>query len=101
MCFHRNYKIYYSKRRSLKIVRKWHFLPHKDPPSDGSNGVEPVLLTVKAPLSVVVELAAMYGAYITTDTTVLDSESDIVLKVFSQGMAEELIKRGSRVIMKK
>lgn len=100
MCFHRNYRIYYSKRRSLKIVQNWHFLPLNSAALDDCDEPKPILLTAKVPLGVVAELSNRYGTYFTTDPH-WDSDSITVLQVYSREMAAELIKRGSRVVVKK
>lgn len=96
MCFHRNYKIYYSKRKSLRAVQNWHLLG-----SDKYHRAQPILLTVNVPLSIVVELANRYGAYFTTNTTILDPDSGVILELYSKDMAEELVKRGSKVVVVK
>ena len=101
MCFKRKYRIYYSKRRSLKIVRGWRFLPPNCSSLDDCSNAKPILLTVKTPLSIVVELASKYGAYFSTDISILDSSTDVLLQVYSKEMAEELVKRGSRVVVLK
>ena len=101
MCFKRNYRIYYSKRKSLKIVRGWRFLPSNCLPLDDCSDAKPILLTVKTPLSIVVELSNKYGTYFSTDISILDSSTDVLLQVYSKDMAEELIKRGSRVVVLK
>ena len=100
MCFSRSYRIYYSKRKSLKIIRNWHNLPSNHSPLDDCDNAKPILLTVKVPLSIVVELSSKYGAF-TTDNTIFDSDSEIALKVYSKEMARELVERGSRVIVRK
>lgn len=101
MCFHRNYRVYYSKRRSLKVVSDWRFIPSNCSSLDDCDDARPILLTVKTPLSIVVELANKYGAYFTTNAHVLNPDSDVVLQVYSKEMAVELIKRGSRVVVLK
>ena len=101
MCFKRNYRIYYSKRKSLKIVRGWRFLPSDCSLLDDCNDAKPILLTVKIPLSIVVELSSKYGTYFSTNISILDSSTDVLLQVYSKDMAEELIKRGSRVVVLK
>ena len=87
-------------RKSLKIVRLWKFIPSNSS-ANNYDAAMPILLTINTPLSVVVELANKYGAYFTTNTTTLDPDSDVVLEIYSREMAVELIKRGSRVIVKK
>ena len=100
MCFHRNYRIYYSKRRSLKIVQNWHFLPSNSAALDDCDDLKPILLTAKVPLGVVAELSVRYDTYFTTDPH-WDSDSIMVLQVYSREMATELIKKGSRIVVKK
>ena len=100
MCLYRNYRIYCSKRRSLKVVKNWHFLPLNCAALDDCDEPKPILLTAKVTLGVVAELSNQYGAYFTTDPH-FDSDSITVLQVYSREMATELIKRGSRVVVRK
>ena len=99
MC-HRNYKIYYSKRRSLKVAMNWHFLPSNCALLDDCDDPKPILLTVKVPLGVVAELSNKYETFYTPDPH-WDFDSITVLQVYSREMATELIKKGSRIVVKK
>ena len=101
MCFRRGYKVYHSKRKSLRVVSDWRFIPSNCSSLDDCDDARPILLTVKTPLSIVVELSNKYGAYFTTNALGLDLDSDVVLQVYSKEMAVELIKRGSRVVVLK
>lgn len=102
MCFKRKYKIYHSKRRSLKILNSCTLPPHIVHLDDCGNP-KPVLLTIRGiPPSVLYELAVVYDTRFELDTIEGYLSNISVVKVYSKDMAEDLIQnRKSRVIVQK
>lgn len=102
MCLKRKYKIYRSKRRSLKIVRTWHAFPCNSAPLDDCDDLKPILLTIKVPLSIAQMLAVTHDTCLVLNTIEGNFHDISVLKVFSRDMAEDLIRNhNSRVVVLK
>jgi hypothetical protein len=102
MCLKRKYKIYHSKRRSLKIVSTWHAFPSYSDPLDDYSKTKPVLLTIKVPLSIAQMLAVKYDTCLTLNTIEGNLHNISVLEVYSRDMAEDLIQNyNSRVVVRK
>ena len=100
MCFHKNYKIYYLKRRSLRIVERWRF--SSDCSLDDCTDSVPIFLTKKVPSSIVQALAVKYQSCIVFDTIEGYLDKISILKVYSKTLAKELVKNyKSRVIIRK
>lgn len=102
MCIKRKYKIYRSKKKSLKYIRMWHVLPPYSSLLDDCDDPTPILLTVKLPLSVAQELAKHHGTALILDVIEGYLDDFTVLKVYSKEMAEDLVQNyGCRVVIRK
>lgn len=80
----------------------WHILPPYSSLLDDCDDPNPVLLTVKLPLSVAQELASHHGTALILDCIEGYWYNISVLKVYSKEMAEDLVQNyGCRVVVRK
>lgn len=88
MCFKRHYKIYHSKKRSLKRIMA----------REQVNLQNPIFLTINGCLfRDIIDLSQRYGTFIVTNATILP-KGETALEVYSKDVAKELVNKGCRVI---
>ena len=101
MCI-KKYRIYHSKRKSLKIVSRWKISPRNSSDLDDYDNLNPILLTAKLPLSVAQELANSHGTFLILNSIEGFLHDVPVLVVYSKDMAMDLVQNyGSRVVVRR
>ena len=101
MCINKKYRIYHSKRRSLKIVSRWRISSHSTVLYEYDNP-NPILLTLGLPLSVAQELANSYGTCLIINSIEGFLHEVTVLVVYSKDMAMDLVQNyNSRVVVRR